>query len=61
MFVFLYSLGRPRGKAATTKLDKCEAEIRDYLEKGVSKRSIAKIVECAPGMLYSWLKHEGIK
>ena len=52
------SLGRPRGKASTTKLDKREKEIRDYLKKGVSKRSIAKIVECAPNTLYSWLKRK---
>ena len=53
------SLGRPRGKASTTKLDKREKEIKDYLKKGVSKRSIARIVECAPNTLYTWLKKKG--
>lgn len=52
------SLGRPRGKASTTKLDAKEAQIRDYLKKGVSKRSIARIVECAPNTLYAWLKRK---
>lgn len=54
------SLGRPKGKAKTTKLDKKEAEIREYLAKGVGKRSIAKIVECSPATLYAWMKRKGI-
>ena len=53
------SLGRPRGKASITKLDKREREIKGYLKKGVSKRSIARIVECAPNTLYTWLKRKG--
>ena len=53
------SLGRPRGKASTTKLDQREREIKNYLKKGVSKRSIARIVDCAPNTLYSWLKRKG--
>jgi DNA invertase Pin-like site-specific DNA recombinase len=53
------SLGRPRGKASITKLDKREKEIKDYLKKGVSKRSIARIVECAPNTLYAWIKRKG--
>ena len=55
------SLGRPRGKAAVTKLDAREKEIKEYLKKGVSKRSIAKIVECAPNTLYAWLKRKNIR
>ena len=53
-------LGRPRGKASITKLDKREKEIKNYLKKGVSKRSIARIVECAPNTLYAWLKRKGL-
>ena len=53
------SLGRPRGKASVTRLDKQEREIKGYLKKGVSKRSIARIVECSPNTLYSWLKRKG--
>ena len=53
-------LGRPRGKASITKLDKREKEIKEYLKKGVSKRSIARIVECAPNTLYTWLKRKGL-
>jgi len=54
------SLGRPRGKASVTRLDKHEREIKGYLKKGVSKRSIARIVECSPNTLYTWLKRKGL-
>lgn len=49
-------LGRPTGQAAHVKLDDREDEIRSLLKKGVSKRAIAKIVDCAPSTLYDWLK-----
>jgi Site-specific recombinases, DNA invertase Pin homologs len=55
------TLGRPRGKAQTVKLDACAVQIKDYLRKGVSKLSIARIVECAPSTLYSWIKRNKIK
>lgn len=55
------NLGRPKGKASTTKLDAREKEIRGYLDKGINKRSIAKLVDCSPGTLYSWIKKKGIK
>lgn len=49
-------LGRPKGsQSQRLKLDDKEAEIRDYLAKGISKRSIAKLVDCAPSTLYDWL------
>lgn len=51
-------LGRPKGKATTTKLDKRESEIKGYLKKKISKRSIAKLVDCAPSTLYDWLKRK---
>lgn len=51
------TLGRPKGKqSAKLKLDIREQEIRMYLAKGISKRSIAKLVDCAPSTLYYWLK-----
>jgi len=49
-------LGRPRGQAKSVKLDEHREDILKYLKIGVSKRSIAKIVECSPSTLYSWLK-----
>lgn len=51
------SLGLPPGKqSAKLKLDAKEKEIRMYLAKGISKRSIAKLVDCAPSTLYYWLQ-----
>jgi len=55
------SLGRPKGKASSTKLDKRENEIKGYLDKGISKLSIAKLVDCAPSTLYDWLGRKGLK
>jgi len=50
------ALGRPRGaKNARLKLDAQADAIRRYLDKGLSKRSIAKLVECAESTLYDWL------
>ena len=53
-------LGRPPGRLEKVKLDKHADEIKTYLRKGVSKRSIAKIIECAPSTLYGWLKRRNI-
>ena len=53
-------LGRPKGRAAHVKLDDQEETIRNLLRKEVSKRSIAKIVECAPSTLYDWLKRQKV-
>ena len=50
------ALGRPRGSlSAKLKLDDKEQEIRMYLAKGISKRSIAKLLDCSPSTLYDWL------
>lgn len=58
-------LGRPKGRqSAKLKLDSKATEIQRYLEKGISKRSIAKLVDCAPSTLYYWLsrhKHQSLK
>ncbi|MFO0374392.1 MAG: hypothetical protein ACK50V_04205 [Alphaproteobacteria bacterium] len=35
-------------------------EIRGYLQKKISKRSIAKLIECSPSSLYAWLKKRRI-
>ncbi len=53
------TLGRPKGRQSThLKLDTREAEIRSYLAKGISKRSIAKLVDCSPSTLYDWLERK---
>jgi transposase-like protein len=54
-------LGRPRGTlAARRKLDAKEGEIQGYLAKGISKRSIAKLVECTPSTLYDWRARQNL-
>lgn len=54
-------LGRPRGQAATTKLDKHRNEIQNLINKGVSKRSIGKIIDTAPSTLYDYINRHKIK
>jgi DNA invertase Pin-like site-specific DNA recombinase len=54
-------LGRPRGEAPNLKLDSQRDVILDYLRKNVSRRSIARILECSPSTLYSWLRRNKIK
>ncbi len=54
-------VGRPRGKAQQLLLDEKREEIVGLLEKGVSKRSIAKILECSPTTLYSWLQRRKVR
>jgi DNA invertase Pin-like site-specific DNA recombinase len=56
-------LGRPKGRQSTKlKLDAKAQEIQMYLDKGISKRSIAKLVDCAPSTLYYWLsRHQFLK
>lgn len=53
-------LGRPKGPAQTLKLDQHMDTITKYLSKGISKRSIAKLIECSPSSLYSWMKRRKI-
>ena len=49
-------LGRPRGRAKKLKLDKKSGEIRRYLELGLSKTAICKLVGCSPSTLYEWIE-----
>ena len=54
-------LGRPRGKAKKVKLDKHSKDIRKYLELGISKRAICKLVDCSPSTLYEWIERRKVK
>ena len=49
-------LGRPPGSLGRSKLDGRETEIRGYLDKGVSKASIARICECSPHTLARFIR-----
>jgi len=49
-------LGRPKGRGnKSLKLDKFRQDIKKYLDLGISKASIAKLVDCHPQTLYDWL------
>jgi DNA invertase Pin-like site-specific DNA recombinase len=50
------TLGRPRGSKGVCKLDGMEAEIQDFLKKGVSKASIAKILAVSPTTLRHFIQ-----
>ena len=54
-------LGRPPGKAERVKLDAYAGQIMDYLSKGISKRDIARLLECSHTTLYEWLSRRGVK
>lgn len=50
------TLGRPLGSATKTKLDAKRAQIESLINKGVSKRAIAKVIGCAPSTLHDFIK-----
>jgi len=54
-------LGRPKGPAERVALDDKAGQIMDYLAKGISKRDIARLLECSTTTLYSWMKRRGVK
>jgi len=55
-------LGRPKGsQAPRVKLDAKADEIRRYLTIGLSKRAIAKLVQCSPTTLYDWLERRQVR
>jgi DNA invertase Pin-like site-specific DNA recombinase len=49
-------LGRPKGSLSSSKLDDRKEIIVDYLAKGVSKTSLARILDTSPSNLLSYLK-----
>ncbi len=54
-------LGRPKGRGnKSLKLDKHRPDIERYLGLGISKASIAKLVDCHPQTLYDWLDRNNI-
>ena len=55
-------LGRPKGRGnKSLKLDKHKSDIKKYVALGISKASIAKLVNCHPQTLYDWLDRNNIK
>lgn len=54
-------LGRPKGAAERVMLDDKAGQIMDYLAKGISKRDIARLLECSTSTLYAWMRRRGVK
>ena len=54
-------LGRPKGKAEKLRLDEHRETIQAYLDKGVSKTAIAKIIECPVTTLHDYCKARKMK
>jgi DNA invertase Pin-like site-specific DNA recombinase len=56
------SLGRPKGsRSNVVKLDSHRDDIDRYLKLGLNKTAIAKLVNCAPNTLYSWLDRNNLR
>ena len=49
-------LGRPAGPVRTLRLDTHADKIDEYLAVGIDKRSVAKLLDVAPNVLYLWVK-----
>ena len=49
-------LGRTPGQAERLSLDEKAQEIDKYLAMGLNRRAIAKLCECSPNTLYTWLR-----
>lgn len=54
------ALGRPRGSISLSKLDDRKEMIIEYLAKGVSKASLARILDTSPSNLLSYLRSRKI-
>jgi DNA invertase Pin-like site-specific DNA recombinase len=55
-----FALGRPKGKNEKVKLDDHRTEILEWLDKGLSKRAIATLLDCSKSTLYDWFKRRDI-
>ena len=54
-------LGRPPGQAEKLKLDEHREVIQGYLDKGINKRAIAKIIDCPATTLYDYCRVRKLK
>ncbi len=54
------TLGRPKGKQKTLKLDKDREQIQYYMDKDVAISAIAKIIGCSRSTLYEYIERRGI-
>lgn len=55
-------LGRPRGRTnKSLKLDKDRKDIQKYLDLGISKASIAKLIDCHAQTLYNYIEKRSLR
>ena len=55
-------LGRPKGRNnKALKLDKDRREIQRYLDLGISKASIAKLIDCHAQTLYNYIEKRSLR
>jgi len=54
------ALGRPIGSRSRSKLETRQADIQGLLNSRVSKRAIARVIDCSPGTLYRFLDHKSM-
>ena len=54
-------LGRPKGQAQNTKLDKHRKAIEIYLDKELSVRSISKLIEQPVTTIYDYIKRHNLR
>ncbi|CDN10657.1 site-specific recombinase, resolvase family protein [Richelia intracellularis] len=55
-------IGTPKGRGSQKhKLDAFETEIRKYLDKGISKCYMVKLLDCSPSTLYDWLDRHQLR
>ena len=50
-------LGRPTGTTGHSRLDDQADLIRRYLQQGIEKRAICRLIKCSPATLYRWIDH----
>jgi DNA invertase Pin-like site-specific DNA recombinase len=53
-------LGRPFGAKIKSKLDGKQEQIKEYLNKGINKRDIARLVGCTPPTLYAFIEKHNL-
>jgi DNA invertase Pin-like site-specific DNA recombinase len=54
-------LGRPFGAKVKSKLDDKREQIQEYLNKGINKRDISRLVDCTPPTLYAFMKKHNME
>lgn len=54
-------LGRPKGKKSKSKLDGQEAQIVEWMDKKISRASIARLLGVAPSTLHQFVKERNLE